>query len=100
MRTLLTILLSDDIASDKLQLARDVGAEQTFNSMNVDDADIVRSDTTIVASGSKAAYAFALKTVKTHARIITLGVPTEPVPITGKSLLEPLASPPRKRTLH
>ncbi|KIX09188.1 uncharacterized protein Z518_00267 [Rhinocladiella mackenziei CBS 650.93] len=41
-----------------------------------------RRPSTIVASGSKAAYAFALRTVKTHARIITLGVPTEPVPIT------------------
>ena len=64
-----------DVAEDKLQLARDSGADEAYNSTALADADIRQLSATIVASGAAMAYDHAFKVTQNHGRIIAIGVP-------------------------
>lgn len=69
------LIYADDIAEDKLELARKSGANHVVNSMNVEGADIQQCPATIVASGAAPAYDLAFKATSTHGRVIAIGVP-------------------------
>jgi propanol-preferring alcohol dehydrogenase len=70
-----------DIAEDKLQLARESGADKVFNTTTLADADIQQVDATIVASGAAPAYDLAFKGTRNHGRIIAIGVPRGDIPV-------------------
>lgn len=68
-----------DIADDKLELAKEYGAENAINSMKLADSDIVKTQTTVVISGAAPAYALGVKATKKHGRVIAVGVPHGPL---------------------
>lgn len=71
--------VADDIAEDKLQLARDCGADKTYNSTSLKDEDLVRSGSTVVVTGAAAAYAQAFKITAKHCRVVAIGLPRGPI---------------------
>jgi propanol-preferring alcohol dehydrogenase len=69
------IKLLVDISEDKIQLAKESGADRVYNSTTLVDSDITQVSATIVASGAAAAYDLAFRATKNHGRIIAIGVP-------------------------
>lgn len=76
-----------DIAEDKLQLAKDSGADQAYNSMTIKDEEIQKMPSTIVVSGSPPAYAFAFKATQKSGRIIAVGVPPRDISVSVLSMI-------------
>lgn len=70
-----------DVTEDKLQLARDSGADKAYNTTLADDAEITQLSATIVASGAAPAYNLAFKVTQAHGRIIAIGVPKGPISV-------------------
>lgn len=77
-----------DIADDKLKLAKDCGADETFNSL---DAAVVencaQAPSTIVVSGAQAAYDLATKITQPRGQVIAIGVPAKPLSLDLLSLI-------------
>ncbi|KAG9526029.1 hypothetical protein KCU93_g5620, partial [Aureobasidium melanogenum] len=69
-----------DVAEDKLQLARECGAAQAFNSKDKAD-DAFQTASTIVVSGAGPAYDLAFKLTKRRGKVIAIGVPNAPISI-------------------
>ncbi|KAF1812766.1 alcohol dehydrogenase [Eremomyces bilateralis CBS 781.70] len=70
-----------DIANDKLQLAKDSGAEEVFNSMTGDAATFEKTLCTVVVSGAAPAYDLAFKITAKHGKVIAIGAPNGPVAV-------------------
>lgn len=70
-----------DIADDKLKLALDSGANKALNSLTINDEEIVTAASTIVISGAVQAYELAFKATAKSGRVIAVGVPHSPVPV-------------------
>lgn len=66
---------SVDVGEEKLQLARDCGANKVYDSTTISPTDITPLAATIVASGAAPAYDLAFKATQNHGRIIAIGVP-------------------------
>lgn len=81
--TILLITVAGDVAEDKLQLARDCGAAQVFDSRSRSD-DSLQTDCTIVVSGAGPAYEMAFKLTKRRGKVIAIGVPNAPISIDCK----------------
>jgi len=76
-----------DIAEDKLELAKEYGADKVVNSLNLKDEDIVQAQTSIVISGAAPAYALGVKATKNHGRVIAVGLPHAPLPFNVLDLI-------------
>lgn len=61
-----------DVAEDKLQLARESGADKAYNSTALVDIDITQLGATIVAAGANPAYALAFKVTQNTAALSLL----------------------------
>ncbi|HEV3038273.1 MAG TPA: zinc-dependent alcohol dehydrogenase [Candidatus Angelobacter sp.] len=74
-------VMAVDIADDKLQLATQLGADQTMNASTVDVAKAFRNmggvHAAIVASSSKAAYNQAFYAVRPAGTLVVVGLPSE-----------------------
>jgi propanol-preferring alcohol dehydrogenase len=72
-----------DLAADKLQLARDLGAVETWDVTTPDLAKSVRAagglHAAIVTSAAKAAYDTALKCLRPGGTLAVVGLPPEPL---------------------
>ncbi|PGG95906.1 hypothetical protein AJ79_09816 [Helicocarpus griseus UAMH5409] len=64
-----------DVAEDKLQLARDSGADKAYNTATLADGGVKQANATVVSSGATSAYDLAFKLTQNHGRIIAIGVP-------------------------
>lgn len=64
-----------DVAEDRLQLARESGADKAYNSTALEDSKITQLSATIVAAGANPAYDLAFRVTQKHGRIIAIGVP-------------------------
>lgn len=84
---ILLITNTVDIADDKLQLAKDSGADVVFNSMTMEDEDIEKMPSTVVVSGSPAAYAFGIKATQKSGRVIAVGVPPKDISLSILSMV-------------
>ena len=82
--TILLMTVSGDVAEDKLQLARECGAAQAFNSKDKAD-DAFQTASTIVVSGAGPAYDLAFKLTKRRGKVIAIGVPNAPISIDCKT---------------
>jgi D-arabinose 1-dehydrogenase-like Zn-dependent alcohol dehydrogenase len=74
-----------DTDDDKLQLAKDCGAVQVYNtrSTSIDMAE--RAKSTLVVSAAAPAYDTAIEVTARRGKVIAIGVPAEPVSFNCKS---------------
>lgn len=72
----------DDIAEDKLDLARECGADQAINSIT-GPKPFEKALSTIVISGANAAYAGALDMTANHGAVLAVGLPPQDLSISG-----------------
>lgn len=66
-----------DVAEDKLELARQSGADAVFNSATTDVADVEKAVSTIVISSAIKAYEFSIKIADICGTVIGVGAPQE-----------------------
>lgn len=69
-----------DIAEDKLQMARECGADKTVNSITSTETP-EKAASTIVISGANAAYAGALRMTSNHGAVLAVGLPPQDLQI-------------------
>lgn len=72
-----------DVAEDKLELARQCGADAVFNSSTTPIAEIAPASSTIVVSGAVKAYEFGLKITNTCGAVVGVGAPHEALSLDG-----------------
>jgi len=76
-----------DIAQDKLDLARECGAEWTVNSLSEQPRKALRAiggaHIALVASASTAAYEAAFASVRKGGTVAMVGMPAKPVPVSA-----------------
>ncbi len=84
-KTLEAQVIAIDVAVDKLDLARSLGADQTFNAANENIQKRVRAlggaHFAVVTSASKKAYDVALSTLRRGGTLVLVGVPAEDLTI-------------------
>jgi len=84
---LCTDLVLDDVAEDKLDLARECGADMAINSIT-GPKPFEQAPSTIVITGANAAYAGALDMTANHGVVLAVGLPAQDLAISGSFLPE------------
>lgn len=78
-------VIAVDINDEKLELAREAGASQTFNAAKVKAAAEIASaggaDVVLVAAGTKAAYDSAFTSIRPGGTVLIVGLPPEPLSV-------------------
>ena len=84
-------VLALDVSDDKLALARELGAAQTFNVTGPDVHKAVRklggAHVAVVTSAAKAAYDLALKCLRPAGTLAVVGLPVEPLAFQALALV-------------
>jgi alcohol dehydrogenase, propanol-preferring len=84
-------VLALDVSDDKLALARELGATQTFNVTGPDVHKAVRklggAHVAVVTSAAKAAYDLALKCLRPAGTLAVVGLPVEPLAFQALALV-------------
>lgn len=80
-----------DIADDKLELAKECGADLAIHAVTGNPRKALRSaggaHVVMVCSGSKAAYEMALGCVRKGGTLVAVGMPPEPIPVSAVTLV-------------
>jgi alcohol dehydrogenase, propanol-preferring len=80
-----------DVDPAKLQLAREFGADQTFDAANAEDIKTLRKQggvhVAVVTSAAKAAYDTAFKCLRPAGTLSVVGLPAEPLTFAALSLV-------------
>lgn len=76
-------VIAVDVADEKLELARSLGAEKTINATTTDPAKELRSmggaHVAVVTIGSKAAYNSAFSSIRSAGSLVVVGFPSEDI---------------------
>jgi alcohol dehydrogenase, propanol-preferring len=84
-------VLAVDIAEDKLQLARSLGADHTFNATAPESMKQIRAlggaHVAIVTSAAKPAYDAALRALRPAGTLVVVGLPSEPLTFQALALV-------------
>lgn len=75
---------TDDITQEKLNLAKEYGAEKAFNSLELGDTEVSKTYSTIVISGAAQAYDLAFRATIPHGTVFAVGVPPHPIPLNSE----------------
>lgn len=81
-RWFLLITGIDDVSEDKLNLARECGADKAINSLTSKEP-LEQGVSTIVISGANAAYGSALGMTANHGAVLAVGLPAQDIQISG-----------------
>lgn len=81
----LLIQNTDDVAEDKLELAKRCGATKVVNSSNISETDLTRTGATVVVSGAQSAYTLGINATAVGGKVIAIGAPGHPIEVDGQS---------------